>query len=106
MVEKKESLEAKEGLLWGILAYIYVFCLVPLLFKRDNAFALFHGRQGLVIFLGEAASGWIVRPIVPLLGNVLLVLFAALSVVGIYKVFRGECWEMPIISDIANKTSV
>jgi len=101
-----QTSEAKEGLIWGILAYVYVFCLVPLLFKRENNFALFHGRQGLVIFLAEAASAFLVRPIVPLLGNALIAVFAILSLIGIYKVVRGECWEIPVIADIATKTSV
>ena len=106
MPRNAQLTEAQEGRIWGVLAYVYIFCLVPLLFKRDNSFALFHGRQGLVIFLAEAASAFVVRPIVPMLGAVLLGVFAMISIIAIYKVIRGERWQIPVISDIANQTSV
>lgn len=106
MPEEPKSNEAQEGLIWGVLAYIYAFCFVPLLFKRDNPFVLFHGRQGLVIFLGEVIIAIGVRPIVPFLGNLLLIVFAAISLYGIYNVVRGECKEIPVISDIARQTQI
>jgi uncharacterized membrane protein len=106
MAEELKTSEVKEGMVWGILAYVYIFCLVPLLFKRENKFALFHGRQGLVIFLATLFINFGVKPIVPLLGNVLIAIFAALSIVGIYKVIRGEYWEIPVVSDIATKTNI
>ena len=59
-----------------------------------------------MIFLAEAASAFVVRPIVPMLGAVLLGVFAVISIIAIYKVIRGERWQIPVISDIANQTSV
>jgi hypothetical protein len=43
----------KDGMVFAIVAYIGILCLLPLLLKKDNKFALHHGKQGLVLFIAE-----------------------------------------------------
>ena len=50
---KKDVLDGK---MYAVLAYLSIFCIVPLIVKKDNAFVLSHGRQGLVLFVGEVAT--------------------------------------------------
>ena len=101
----EEEKEIQEGKLYALLSYIGILCLVPLLFKKDNKFALFHGKQGLVVFLGEVAAG--VVNIIPILGQIICVLamliLGILSLVGIVKVLMGEYWKIPVVADIAEK---
>ncbi len=101
----EEEKEIQEGKLFALLSYIGILCLVPLLFKKDNKFALFHGKQGLVVFLGEVAAG--VVNIIPILGQIICVLamliLGILSLVGIIKVLMGEYWKIPVVADIAEK---
>ncbi|MEA3328611.1 MAG: hypothetical protein U9Q08_02610 [Candidatus Omnitrophota bacterium] len=108
MVEEKESKEIMEGKIFALLSYLGILCLVPLLFKKENKFALFHGKQGLVIFLGEIAAG--IVNIIPILGQIFCVLgmffFGILSLLGIVKSLMGEYWKIPVISDIAEKIKI
>jgi fumarate reductase subunit D len=94
-----------EGKVFAILSYLSIFCIIPLLFKKDNDFVLFHGKQGLVIFLGEVAifilhiiMQWIFRPGMFFLG--------VFSFIGIIAVLRGKNLELPIVSKLANKITL
>ena len=109
MVEQeKDSKEIQDAKIFALLSYLGILCLVPLLFKKDNKFALFHGKQGLVIFLGEVAAT--IVNIIPILGQIICVIamlvFGILSLVGIIKSLTGEYWKIPIVSDIAEKIKI
>jgi fumarate reductase subunit D len=108
MVEEKEDKEIQDGKIFALLGYLGILCLVPLLFKKDNKFALFHGKQGLVIFLGEIAAAII--NIIPILGQILgvigMLVFGILSLMGIVKCLMGEYWKIPVVSDIAEKIKI
>jgi uncharacterized membrane protein len=105
---KKEDKEIKEGKLFAILGYLSILCLVPLLLKKDNKFATYHGKQGLILFIWLVAAS-IVAPI-PLLGWVIwivsAILIVALSAIGIIQVLMGKFWKIPYISNIASKISI
>ena len=62
----EEEKEIEEGKAFAVLGYLSILCLVPLLLKKDNKFALFHGKQGLILFIFEVAAGII--SLVPFLG--------------------------------------
>ncbi|MBN1793822.1 MAG: hypothetical protein JW844_02530 [Candidatus Omnitrophica bacterium] len=98
----------KEGKFFAIVGYIGVLCLIPLLLKKDNRFALFHGKQGLVLFIGWVAAG--VLNIVPVLGQIIWVIaavvFGLLSLAGILQVLMNNYWKMPVVGDIAEKISL
>ena len=49
-----------EGKLFAAIGYISVLCLIPLFLKKDNAFAQFHGRQALILFVLELAAAMLV----------------------------------------------
>ena len=102
MPEDKEVLEGKP---YAILAYLWILCLVPLILKKENKFALFHAKQGLVLFIGELAISFIA--VIPILGWMILflgtMLFGVLSLIGIVQVLVGNFWKMPVVGDIAEK---
>lgn len=43
----------EEGKIYAFLGYWGILFLIPILAKRDNEFAVFHGKQGLVLFILE-----------------------------------------------------
>jgi uncharacterized membrane protein len=98
-----EDSDIREARLWAAAGYVGFLCFLPLLRKKENRFALFHGKQALVLFLLEMAA-WILR-VIPALGEFVFtmafVVFGILSLIGISKSLLGECWEMPIVGDIA-----
>lgn len=102
-----EDKEIQEGKIFAVIGYLGILCLVPLLFKKENKFALFHGKQGLVLFLGEVALGII--SVIPFLWFVRffgVLIFGILSLVGIIQVLMGNYWKMPVIADIADKFNI
>ncbi len=91
--------EIKEGKIWAVLAYLGILCLFPLLMKKDNQFALFHGKQGLVLFLTIVIAGWI-----PIFGwFIISPLVFILNIIGIIQSLKGKCFKMPVIGEIAEK---
>ena len=102
---QRQSQEVLEGKAYAILAYLWILCLVPLILKKDNKFALFHARQGLVLFIGELVMGLV--GIIPVLGWLVAffgtILFGVMSLVGIVQVLQGNFWKMPVAGEIAEK---
>lgn len=100
--------ELQEGRIYAVIGYLGILCLVPLLVKKDNKFALFHSKQGLVLFIGEVGAAII--NIIPILGQLIWILsvlvFGILSLVGIVQSLMGNYWKMPVIGDIAEKISI
>ncbi|MBP7056311.1 MAG: hypothetical protein KBB52_05630 [Candidatus Omnitrophica bacterium] len=102
---KKESQEVLDGKAYALLSYLWILCLIPLLLKKDNKFALFHAKQGLVLFIAELVVGFV--GVIPFLGWAVLffgtLLFGILSLVGVVQVLMGNYWKMPVVGDAAEK---
>ena len=88
----------EEGKVYAFVGYWHILFLVPLLLKKDNTFALFHAKQGLVLFVLEMivwtlgfipVIGWfIIRP----LGFIFCLIMA---IAGMVQALRGVYWKMP-----------
>jgi len=92
----------------AILSYIGVLCLIPLFTKKDDKFVFFHAKQGLVLFIVEIITyfvlmipilGWIIAPIASLI-------WLALSIIGIVNVLGGEMKELPVLGKYAGKIKI
>jgi len=103
-----EDKEVQEGKIFAVIGYIGILCLMPLLLKKENKFALFHGKQGLVLFLGEVAIGII--GIIPFLGWFIgflgILICGILSLVGVIQALMGNYWRMPVVADISDKINI
>lgn len=101
VTQKKE--EGKN--LIAIFSYIGILFLVPLLACKDDAFARFHAKQGLVLFIAEIATmliAWI--PILGwLIGFIAWILWIVLSIIGIVNVVSGKQVSLPIIGKFAER---
>lgn len=101
--------EVEEGKAFAAVGYLFILCLVPLFLKRDNAFARFHGKQGLALCICEIAA-FIIKNFIPFIGDfiglVAYIVFFALSIFGIYQAVIGNYWKMPIIGDFAEKINL
>jgi len=101
----EENKEIQEGKIYAVLAYLWILCFIPLLFKKDNKFALFHAKQGLVLFICSIAL--CLFRIIPLLGWVISIIGSIicgiLGLVGIVQALMGNYWKMPVVNDYAEK---
>ncbi|MSR77573.1 MAG: hypothetical protein EXS63_05040 [Candidatus Omnitrophica bacterium] len=100
--------DVMDGKFFAAIGYLFFLCFVPLILKKNNQFAQFHGRQALVLFIFEIAAG--ILKMVPALGdlisNVAFVVFGIFSLIAIVKVLMGERWEMPVVYEISNKITL
>ena len=97
-VATKDDIEKNK--IMGVLAYLGILVLVPLLSAKDSPFAQYHANQGLVLLIagvivGAASAfpiiGWfIVGPI----GGILLFI---LAIMGIINAANGEMKPLPLI---------
>ncbi|MBF0483268.1 MAG: hypothetical protein HQL25_01040 [Candidatus Omnitrophica bacterium] len=102
-MDQFEEQQIVNGKVMAVLSYLTILCIIPLLFQKDNGFVLYHGKQGLVIFVAEVAifilhillGVWILK-----IGMFLMLLF---SFVGIIAVLQGRHIHLPVISEIADK---
>ncbi|MBU0769334.1 MAG: hypothetical protein KJ687_09610 [Proteobacteria bacterium] len=103
-----EQKEVQEGKIFAVLSYLWILCFIPLLFKKENKFALFHAKQGLVLFICEIAL-WIVG-IIPVLGWLISIVGSLIcgifALIGIIQALMGNEWKMPVLGDYAEKINV
>ena len=103
--------DAEKNKVFGVLAYLGILWLVPLLAAKDSPFAKYHANEGLILFI-MAVGCAICLPFVsmalvfiPVLGVLLmgLIHFAfigsifALVICGIINAANGTCKPLPII---------
>ncbi len=88
------------------MAYLSLLCVIPIILKKDNEFALFHAKQGLVLFIGEAAvfighmllGEWFLRLGIFVLGS--------FALVGMIAALQGKAITLPIVCDIAENITL
>ena len=107
----KESKEVEEGKIFaflGIFLGIVGFVIV-LLAKKDNKYAVFYAKQGLVLFIAYMIVG--ILGIIPFIGWFViwplgyLILFI-LWVMGIIYSLSGEEKDIPLIGEFAKKFKI
>lgn len=94
-----------EGKIFAVMSYLSILCIIPLLFKKDNEFVLLHGKQGLVLFIGQVGV-FIISIIFPWFLKLGFFLIGVMSFVGIVAVLRGLALELPVVARIADKITL
>jgi len=100
--------DAENNKIFGILAYLGILCLVPLLAAKNSPFARYHANQGLVLFLVEIALAIVLQilyTILTVIGIWYISVFLsllwlgviALLIVGILNAAAGKCVPLPVI---------
>lgn len=95
--------DVEKNKVMAILAYIIFF--LPLIAARDSRFAMFHGNQGLVLFLAAIVIN-IVGGIIPFIGWFIILPFGwiavlILAIIGIINASKGEMKPLPLIGGIS-----
>ena len=90
--------------LMGVLSYLGILVIIPLLVARDDSFVKFHVKQGLVLLIIEIAMWFVVGAFLwqfwmflQLINLVTLVL----SIMGIVNVVQGKEKELPLVGSLA-----
>lgn len=104
------DIEANKAM--GIISYLGFLCLIPLFTKKDSAYAQFHAKQGLNLFILEIVFSIVMSvltfvfamiklPIIGMLVSMILSLvLLVLFIIGLINAFGGKAKELPIIGGI------
>ncbi len=101
--EKSEGVNAI-----AILSYIGILVLVPLLAAKDDEFAQYHAKQGLVLLIAGVVAMFI--GVIPILGWILAPLITLacliLAILGIVNVLKKQKKELPVIGKYAKQFKI
>lgn len=86
------------------LSYIGILFLVPMLVKKDSAFAQFHAKQGLILTVGWFLGSFLY--IFAGLGALVHLAVLVLSVMGLINVNKGEMKDLPLVGGLAKKINL
>jgi len=107
-MSEEVSVEIKEGKVYAMVSYWLFLCILPLMFKQENNFAVHHGKQGLVLFVFLVAA--FVLSIIPVIGSILwntyVFLYLLMFVYGTFQSLKGKYFRIPWISDLADKITI
>ncbi|MBI2410478.1 MAG: hypothetical protein HYV32_01095 [Candidatus Kerfeldbacteria bacterium] len=88
----------------GILSYVNILCLVPLVLRRDDSFIQFHAKQGLALFIIEVFAfliSWTV--ILAWLSTIIFFFCFLASLYGISLVAQKKKTAIPGLDYIIKK---
>lgn len=123
--------EAPTNRVLAAIGYVPFLCIIPILARRDDRFARFHGKQSMVL-LGLLVGGWVLIWILDLvagriLGSIFLVgavfrliawivhyLFGGTLSVGYFvaitacaiQSLAGKTWRIPVVGAIAEQLDI
>jgi uncharacterized membrane protein len=114
LLGKPEALEvdpedAEKNKAYGILAYFFFFCFVPIIVANDSPYAKYHANQGLVLFIAEVATFLVTGALVLMpfiwylvyfLHLAMFFVFGALAIFGIINAAAGKCVPLPLLGGI------
>ncbi|TAL50614.1 hypothetical protein EPN81_02335 [Patescibacteria group bacterium] len=99
------SQDMQDDRLISAIGYLGILCLLPLLLRKESAFAQHHGKQGLVILLVWLAL-WF-GMIIPFLGQIVWALgslvLIILVILGMVNALQGKMWELPVLGKYAKQ---
>ena len=108
--DKMDAKDIEENKVMGVLAYIGILVLIPIIAAPKSKFARFHSNQGLLLMIIEIACGVLfsLLGLIPTIGwifsyivNSLVYLCCLfLLVIGIINVSRGKARVLPIIGGV------
>lgn len=105
--EESEGQPSEERRMAAVMAYIPFLCFVPVIKMRDDPYAYFHGRQGIVLFFLELiAVLFLIPKLSALFWTAVIIACIGAAVAGIVFSFQGKKYKLPVIGDLADKLKV
>jgi len=102
--EEAEGRPAEERRMAAVMAYIPFLCFIPLIKMRDDPYAYFHARQGIVLFFVEIIAFIFSFPhLSQLFWTVIIIACIGAAVAGIIFSLQGKMYKLPIIGDLADR---
>ena len=116
MKEQVDVKDAQDNKIMGVLAYLGILVLVPILAAKESKFARFHANQGVILLICGLAYGIVAGIVGGILGAIFIamnlgwlaalimgviwlgsLLLLVLMIIGIINAVKGEMKELPFI---------
>jgi len=99
-----DSRPSEDRRMAAVMAYIPFLCFIPLLKMRDDPYAYFHARQGIILFFVEIIAFIFSFPhLSQLFWTVIIIACIGAAVAGIVFSLQGKMYKLPIIGDLADR---
>lgn len=107
--DKMDAKDIEENKVMGVLAYIGILVLIPIIAAPKSKFARFHSNQGLLLMIIEIVCGVLfgLLGLIPTIGWIFYTINGLIDlcclfllVIGIINVSRGKARVLPIIGGI------
>ncbi len=105
--EDDTKLFAFLGVFLTVIGFIIVYAM-----KKDNKYAMYYGKQGLVLFIGWMAV-WVLAMIlfrIPIIGLIIIwamyLVMGLLWVLGMIYALSGKMKPIPVIGQFADKINL
>ncbi len=105
----EDPADVEKNKVMGIIAYIWLLFIVPILVARESKFAMYHTNQALILFILSIATYFAVGILgaLPVVGLVTLLLFPlvglahlVLMILGIVNAAQGQMKPLPLIGTL------
>lgn len=90
---------------FAALAYFGPLFVITLVVKPKSDFCKFHARQSMVLFLIFILFLMVLFA-VPWFGSLMTFVLFAIYVIAIYRAYKGDLWNIPVISNFAGKMNI
>ena len=101
---KEEAKAPQKNVLMAVLAYIGPLVIVSYLTAKDDPFVKFHIKQGLVLFVIEVATWFLLGMMMYqmwMFVNLINLGTLVLSVIGIVNAIQGQEKELPLVGQFS-----
>jgi uncharacterized membrane protein len=99
---------ADNALVMGVLAYLSILVIIPLLVAKDNPFVKFHIKQGLLLVIGQVVLWMLSNVLYSMMFYMTAPIFMianfgliVLSIIGIINVIKKQEKELPVLGSLA-----
>ena len=90
---------------FAALGYFGFLFVVPLVAKPKSQYCRFHAKQSMVLFLAFFIA-LIILATFHLFGSLIMIVLFATYVLAIFRAYKGDLWNIPLVSAFAGKMNV
>jgi uncharacterized membrane protein len=84
--------------IWGVICYLDILVIIPLIFMRHNTFVKFHIKQGLVLLIIA-----IIFLLIPYVNYILLIIVSIFQIIGLVYAAMGRMQKLWLVGSLAEK---
>lgn len=100
-----QSVVPEDEKFFAALAYFGPLFILTLIVKPKSDFCKFHARQSMILLLIFVLFLMVLFA-VPMIGSLMTFALFAVYVLAIYRAYKGDLWNIPLVSNFAGKMNI